>query len=292
MNHFQKFLFIDIRFFLQDFYYYYFYLNNETSVKYNWKFFFFKLLNKFNDKRKYWLKKYIYTINHKRIAINYFYFSMWTGLSEAVLATMIRLELAHPGSPFFKGDSLKYLQVITAHGLIMVFFVVVPLIFGGFANFLIPYHIGSKDVAYPRLNSIGFWIQPCGFILVAKIAFFRTHFWNYYDKNILYEELISSDGFQNLFNYKIQNSLLNDVNFLKNSNLHNNFFFKRVPSKSYINYNNYSGIPFKLNLWPFLEKYPETLWFIINRFSSDRRKKLFHIKCTNRTLTTAGVEHL
>ena len=65
-----------------------------------------------------------------------------------------------------------------------------------------------------------------------------------------------------------------------------------MPSKSYINYNNYSGIPFKLNLWPFLEKYPETLWFIINRFSSDRRKKLFHIKCTNRTLTTAGVEHL
>ncbi len=288
MNHFQKFLFIDIRFFLQDFFYYYFYLNNETSVKYNWKFFFFKLLNKFNDKRKYWLKKYIYTINHKRIAINYFYFSMWTGLSGAVLATMIRLELAHPGSPFFKGDSLKYLQVITAHGLIMVFFVVVPLIFGGFANFLIPYHIGSKDVAYPRLNSIGFWIQPCGFILVAKIAFFRTHFWNYYDKNILYEELISSDRFQNLFNYKIQNSLLNDVNFLKNSNLHNNFFFKRVPSKSYINYNNYSGIPLKLNLWLFLEKYPETLWFLINRFSSDRRKKLFHIKCTDRTLTTAG----
>jgi len=89
---------------------------------------------------------------------------------------MIRLELAHPGSPFFKGDSLRYLQVITAHGLIMVFFVVVPIIFGAFANFLIPYHIGSKDVAYPRLNSIGFWIQPCGFILVAKIAFLRPQF--------------------------------------------------------------------------------------------------------------------
>lgn len=113
-------------------------------------------LNQFNDRRKYILKKYVYTINHKRIAINYLYFSMWTGLSGAALATMIRLELAHPGSPFFKGDSLKYLQVITAHGLIMVFFVVVPILFGGFANFLIPYHVGSKDVAYPRLNSIGF----------------------------------------------------------------------------------------------------------------------------------------
>lgn len=77
-------------------------------------------------------------------------------MSGTALATMIRLELAYPGSTFFKGDSLKYLQVITAHGLIMVFFVVVPVIFGGFANFFIPYHVGSKDVAYPRLNSIGF----------------------------------------------------------------------------------------------------------------------------------------
>jgi cytochrome c oxidase subunit I len=66
---------------------------------------------------------------------------------------MIRLEMAYPGSPFFKGDSIRYLQVISAHGLIMVFFVVVPLLF---ANFLIPYHIGSRDVAFPRLNSIGF----------------------------------------------------------------------------------------------------------------------------------------
>merc|ERR1712054_121759 len=109
-----------------------------------------------NDFRKYIFKKYIYTINHKRIAINYFFFSMWSGLSGAVLATMIRLELAFPGSPFFKGDSLNYLQVVTAHGLIMVFFVVVPILFGGFANFLIPYHVGSKDVAFPRLNSIAF----------------------------------------------------------------------------------------------------------------------------------------
>jgi heme/copper-type cytochrome/quinol oxidase subunit 1 len=113
-------------------------------------------LTRFNNLRKYVFKKYVYTINHKRIAINYLFFSMWTGLSGAALATMIRLELAYPGSSFFKGDSLRYLQVITAHGLIMVFFVVVPILFGGFANFLIPYHVGSKDVAFPRLNSIGF----------------------------------------------------------------------------------------------------------------------------------------
>lgn len=140
--------------------------------------------------RKYIFKKYVYTINHKRIAINYLFFSMWTGFSGAALATMIRLELAYPGSTFFKGDSLRYLQVITAHGLIMVFFVVVPIYFGFFANFFIPYHVGSKDVAFPRLNSIGFWIQPCGYILLAKTAFLRPQYWRYYDKPTFYAPLL------------------------------------------------------------------------------------------------------
>ena len=117
---------------------------------------FFEYLTIVNDARKQILKKYFYTINHKKIGLNYFYFSLWTGLSGATLATMIRLEMAYPGSPFFKGDSLRYLQVITAHALIMIFFVVVPIFFGGFANFLLPHHVGSKDVAFPRLNSIGF----------------------------------------------------------------------------------------------------------------------------------------
>jgi hypothetical protein len=115
-----------------------------------------KKITKIYEQNRYFFKKHIYTINHKRIALNYLYFSMVTGMSGAALATMIRLEMAYPGSPFFKGDSIKYLQVATAHGLIMIFFVVVPIVFGGFANFLIPYHVGSKDVAFPRLNSIGF----------------------------------------------------------------------------------------------------------------------------------------
>jgi cytochrome c oxidase subunit 1 len=66
------------------------------------------------------------------------------------------MELSTPGSFFLKNDSIRYLQIITAHGLTMIFFVVVPLVFGTVANYFIPYHIGSKDVAFPRLNSLGF----------------------------------------------------------------------------------------------------------------------------------------
>jgi len=123
----------------------------------------------------YWFRKYVYTINHKRIALNYLYFSLFTSLAGTSLATMIRFELAYPGSHFFKGDSIKYLQVITAHGLVMIFFVTIPILFGFFANFFIPYHIGSKDVAFPRLNSLGFWIQPSGFFLLSRVSFFRPN---------------------------------------------------------------------------------------------------------------------
>jgi heme/copper-type cytochrome/quinol oxidase subunit 1 len=77
-------------------------------------------------------------------------------MSGAFLATVIRIELSMPGSYLFQGDSIRYLQTITSHGLIMVFFVVTPFLFGFIGNFFIPYHIGSKDVAFPRLNSFGF----------------------------------------------------------------------------------------------------------------------------------------
>ena len=240
----------------------------------------------YNNLRKHILKKYVYTINHKRIAINYFYFSMITGLSGSALATMIRLELAHPGSPFFKGDALRYLQVITAHGLIMVFFVVVPLLFGGFANFLIPYHIGSKDVAYPRLNSIGFWIQPCGFILLAKIGFLRPQFWRYYDKTTFSFNLL-----EKLRYYKIK-SIDSDLqlylNYIKSNLLDSTINWKNRVSTKDLTYDKFNFIPLKLMYWNIVSKYPESFWYASDRVSSTRRKKIFVSKCSARTLVTAG----
>ena len=145
-----------------------------------------------NTKKTYWrfnytawkehfLKKYVYTINHKRIGLSYLYFCLFSGLAGAMLATFIRLELSYPGSHFFKGDSVRYIQVITAHGLIMIFYVVVPVVFGLFANYFIPYHILSKDVAFPRLNSIGFWLLPAGFLLMSRPAFSRRQLYKNWD---------------------------------------------------------------------------------------------------------------
>jgi heme/copper-type cytochrome/quinol oxidase subunit 1 len=110
--------------------------------------------------------------------------------------------MAYPGSPFFNGDSLKYLQVITAHALIMIFFVVVPIFFGGFANYFLPYHVGSKDVAYPRLNNLGFWIQPCGFLLIAKMGSMRLEYWTTEVKTVFFSSLTKVDHFLQHFSYE------------------------------------------------------------------------------------------
>jgi heme/copper-type cytochrome/quinol oxidase subunit 1 len=278
---------LDLKLILSDFYYYLFNFQINLKDYRSWQLRFFKYMTQLNDRRKYLLKKYVYTINHKRIAINYFFFSIWTGLSGAALATMIRLELSHPGSPFFKGDSLRYLQVITAHGLIMVFFVVVPIIFGGFANFLIPYHIGSKDVAYPRLNSIGFWIQPCGFILVSKIAFLRPQYWRYYDKAAYYFPLLDRSHHRTTMEFSENNIL--QFRAMKRYVLDENTLFWKPKIKSkYSNYENYSGIPLKLLFWKDIVNYPESFWYVVSRINKVRRKKVYFTKCSNRTLTTAG----
>ena len=246
-----------------------------------------EVVRQFNDSRKYFLKKYFYTINHKRIALNYFYFSLWTGLSGAALATMIRLELAHPGSPFFKGDSLRYLQVITGHGLIMVFFVVVPLIFGFFANFLIPYHVGSKDVAFPRLNSIGFWIQPCGFILLAKIAFLRSQYWRYYDKTSFYFPLMDRSSYRNS-KFSSLDSINPKLSLSNNSNELYTWFWKKGKITTYTDYKYYSFVPLKLLWWQSMIQYPESFWYAANRVIKSRRKKVYVSKCSNGSLTVAG----
>jgi len=79
-----------------------------------------------------------------------------SGFVGMILATLIRIELAYPGSIFFNNNAERYITVAALHGIVMVFFVVIPLIFGAFANFLLPTQLGIRDVAFPRLNSFMF----------------------------------------------------------------------------------------------------------------------------------------
>jgi heme/copper-type cytochrome/quinol oxidase subunit 1 len=118
----------------------------------------------------YYVNNWVYTTNHKRIAVNYFWFVIFAGICGMVLATIIRLEMAYPGVGILAGDSLQYLSVVTAHAVIMVFFMIIPLMFGAFANFLLPTQLGVHDVAFPRLNSAAFWFLPAGLIMLCQLV--------------------------------------------------------------------------------------------------------------------------
>jgi hypothetical protein len=87
-----------------------------------------------------------------------------------ILATIIRLEMAYPGVGVLAGDSLQYLSVVTAHAVIMVFFMIMPLLFGAFGNFLLPTQLGVHDVAFPRLNSAAFWFLPAGLLMLVQLV--------------------------------------------------------------------------------------------------------------------------
>merc|ERR1712100_555178 len=109
-------------------------------------------------------------MGHKRIAVNYFIFVLVAGTAGMGLATVIRLEFAYPGVGILAGDSLQYLSIATAHGVIMVFYMIMPAIFGAFGNFLLPTQLGVHDVAFPRLNSAAFWFLPGGLIMLCQLV--------------------------------------------------------------------------------------------------------------------------
>lgn len=158
----------------------------------------------------YYTNNWIYTTNHKRIAVNYFWFVILSGIVGMVLATIIRLEFAYPGVGVLAGDSIQYLSLASAHGVIMVFFMIMPLLFGAFANFLLPTQLGVHDVAFPRLNSAAFWFLPGGLLMLCQLVCVDRRYQRMNCFNIREaESLLKRRFFTDLINSKDQHLLLN-----------------------------------------------------------------------------------
>ncbi|MEX0690803.1 MAG: cbb3-type cytochrome c oxidase subunit I [Gemmatimonadales bacterium] len=127
------------------------------------------------------VRKYIFSTDHKIIGIQFLFMSLFFLLVGGLMAMMIRWQLGYPGQPLPGGGGLPetmapggvilpefYNSLVTMHGTFMVFFAIMPLLVGVYANYLIPLKIGAPDMAFPRINMASFWIAfVAGLIMLA-----------------------------------------------------------------------------------------------------------------------------
>ena len=128
------------------------------------------------EKRGFFTRWFMST-NHKDIGVLYLFTAGLAGLISVTLTVYMRMELQHPGVQYMCLEGMRLVAdaaaectpnghlwnvVVTYHGILMMFFVVIPALFGGFGNYFMPLHIGAPDMAFPRLNNLSYWLYVCG----------------------------------------------------------------------------------------------------------------------------------
>ena len=119
---------------------------------------------------KSWITKYVFSQDAKVIAIQYSFTAIAIGMVALALSWLMRLQLGFPDSFSFI-DAEDYYQFITMHGMIMVIYLLTALFLGGFGNYLIPLMVGARDMVFPYVNMVSYWVYLLA-VLVLVASFF------------------------------------------------------------------------------------------------------------------------
>ncbi|MES2432576.1 MAG: cytochrome c oxidase subunit I [Pseudomonadota bacterium] len=138
-----------------------------------------------HEQRSFFTRWFMST-NHKDIGILYLFTAGLVGLISVIFTVYMRLELMEPGVQYMCMEGMRLVAdaarectpnghvwntTVTAHGILMMFFVVIPALFGGFGNYFMPLQIGAPDMAFPRMNNLSYWMYVAGTSLAVASVF-------------------------------------------------------------------------------------------------------------------------
>ena len=117
-----------------------------------------------------WIEKYVWSQDHKVIAIQYGSVAIGVGLVALALSLLMRLQIGFPDTFSFI-TPYNYYQFVTMHGMIMVIYLLTALFLGGFGNYLIPLMCGARDMVFPYMNMLSFWVYLLSVIILLASFF-------------------------------------------------------------------------------------------------------------------------